>query len=970
MRFLSSVFILLYLFNPIFSQSEYKPLDKLFDCNMVQSSIPKSSFIFQEQKVYGTNVISKYQCEVSGIPVYGSQLTIFTRQLGEVYDYYLPPITFKMSHNTSYSSTDVNVRNEISSKHGTNLVFKSVKKIIYPKTATNWINSWQVVFENLSNNTKNFLILCDGTFEIFLSESTPFFKSRELSGNRNSVDGVTNIQSSIMCNGPTTPFEFRNPYTSNMMDGELYIGELPVSPFSTNCRVGDFEIDLTLGLQPKDKIRYYDQIPGLIHPDKISDNYPKMYTYYHSNEFLKTIPEIREQIMGSIYFRIGSTAGVSYSGTEIIYENEIWQKDISGAVTGVAAYVFRNAKPQQNTGLMVGSSDFIAQLYKWENTETNTHNVFTGPGLPARRTDSEACYDPTLSFEHNAPVWSTLLMKIHTDIINDYDISMSMAFESMEIFIESDGQTQAAEKLYSLLKQPDYGLTQAQICQVRNIILGHYDCLPVALQFTLNDSDYFIRDSDIDNGDEPEMTSQMWTSPDIINRYEDDTNWDHQNPRYINPSTKNYIKVRVRNRGCSNDDALHDKKLKVYYSMASTGLTWKEDWVTNGVPLEDEPLITGIDGGNSDGIFTTYTFPWTPPNPAELSGDKQHICIYARITDGTSENEGQGNVKRLVGNIPTIYDETPHVGDNTQNCNNIAWKNMSLIDKTGPMVGGNNETTLVTVRNPIPQGDPTNPNNLNVSDPFDIICVINQPPTNPNDPTEGVVDLTNPFNNPTHQTGANNSCEVVREAGPYTSDPDFFNKGDVYINFRNENSTTWNSSGLTGTGFTTGTDGWLKMTSPSFKLSGINLVRGQRYVIGVRYTPKPNFAPSSFALVQTYPDGKVVGGETYVIHGTPTFSKGVDVNQNLLVSDIKTTDINDVTIKPNPVTDMMDVYLENSKEIKSMTIFDIAGKRIKELSGQGSNYMQINMQMIDIGVYTVKVVDVDGTEIIKKIVKQ
>ncbi len=478
--------------------------------------------------------------------------------------------------------------------------------------------------------------------------------------------GTGSSQNFLMCDSETITFEFRNPYTSNGIDGESFSGELPVSPFSTNCRVGDFEIDPSTGLKPKDKIRYYDQLPSLIHPNNVTTNYPMMYTYFHANEFLKTIPEIRDQIMGSIYFRIGFTAGVSYNGTEIIFENETWQKDISGAVTGVTAYLFRNAKPQQNTGLIVGTSDFIAQLYKWENTETNTHNVFTGDGLPGRKTDNENCYDRTLSFAHNAPVWSTLLMKIHTDVINDYNISIAMAFESMEIFIESDGQVQAAEKLYSLIKEPDFGLNQTQICAIRTIITDHYKCLnPSSLRPKLDDiADYYIADDTSDNGTEPNPSNTSeWESPAIINRQNNDGLFENQ---AAVANVENTLYVEITNKGC---DTLTDAVLQVYYALSETGLSWADAWVENVITVGSSTIMAGdkiaeIAIPSITSQYIRIPITWTPPDIESLNVPNSKINILARIV---SADDVMSEV------------EVKDVRTNVRNNNNVGWKVLNLV---------------------------------------------------------------------------------------------------------------------------------------------------------------------------------------------------------------------------------------------------------------------------------------------------
>src|SRR5690606_26260099 len=150
------------------------------------------------------------------------------------------------------------------------------------------------------------------------------------------------------------------------------------------------------------------------------------------------------------------------------------------------------------------------------NTISTTHNVFTGPSLPERFTNSSKCHDPAKGEEWNAQVWSTLLMKVYQNILPDYDKMMKLSWFTLEsINGPSSLQAIAAENLYEIAKLPLFDLSDAQICQLRSLILLHYNCADIDLRPTLNDSDYFIYDSVDDSGDEPYWFGQMWTSPDI-----------------------------------------------------------------------------------------------------------------------------------------------------------------------------------------------------------------------------------------------------------------------------------------------------------------------------------------------------------------------------------------------------------------------------------------------------------------------
>ncbi|WP_299443830.1 S8 family peptidase [uncultured Aquimarina sp.] len=194
-----------------------------------------------------------------------------------------------------------------------------------------------------------------------------------------------------------------------------------------------------------------------------------------------------------------------------------------------------------------------------------------------------------------------------------------------------------------------------------------------------NTSDVYIRDTVADDGTEP-SSGTMYLSPDIWVRNDDDGILTHENPEYklLSP---NWVYIRINRKNCSNID---DGVLKLYFSKASTGLSWPIHWnnyyqmvsgnnILHGDFIGDIPIPTSPD----DEIIVKI--PWYPPNPADFTNDVHHFCLLARIESATDP----------------IGVEVASVWNNTRNNNNIAWKNVSVYD----INAFNNVAPYVFIRN-------------------------------------------------------------------------------------------------------------------------------------------------------------------------------------------------------------------------------------------------------------------------------
>lgn len=161
-------------------------------------------------------------------------------------------------------------------------------------------------------------------------------------------------------------------------------------------------------------------------------------------------------------------------------------------------------------------------------------------------------------------------------------------------------------------------------------------------------ADAWIKDKEtpllpVDPGTEPNPdTGAMWVSNEIWVRNNPDNGLTHENPDF---GQVNYIHARIRNNGTS---PVNTVRAMVYYANASTGLSWPVDWHLAGeatvVNLSSTPQI--------------ITVPWSPPGTG-------HYCLYVRL---------------LSDQDPMTFAETASVYDNTRNNNNIAWKNVNVVD--------------------------------------------------------------------------------------------------------------------------------------------------------------------------------------------------------------------------------------------------------------------------------------------------
>jgi hypothetical protein len=161
-------------------------------------------------------------------------------------------------------------------------------------------------------------------------------------------------------------------------------------------------------------------------------------------------------------------------------------------------------------------------------------------------------------------------------------------------------------------------------------------------------SDIWIRDNPSDNGTVP-STGTLWLGPDLWNRLAGDGLTAHQNPEHGQP---NYLYATVRNRSAV---AVKATTMEMWIGSASTGLIWPTSFSYVG-----RIFVPNLAAGE---VRQVGPLEWFPPAPL-LSG---HFCMYMRVS---SPQE------------PIAFAEGANIGTNARNSNNIAYRNLNVVDLT------------------------------------------------------------------------------------------------------------------------------------------------------------------------------------------------------------------------------------------------------------------------------------------------
>ncbi|MBD45482.1 MAG: hypothetical protein CMC65_09770 [Flavobacteriaceae bacterium] len=189
--------------------------------------------------------------------------------------------------------------------------------------------------------------------------------------------------------------------------------------------------------------------------------------------------------------------------------------------------------------------------------------------------------------------------------------------------------------------------------------------------------DLFMQDTETDTGQEPNIhTDIFWNSQDIWVRNDNDgiVVQEHENPEY-DPDEPNYAYVRVSNKSCNASSG--NDQLKLYWAKANTALSWPLHWEGDLTVIDSngEEVLMGDDIGTVDipsisgGESSILEFEWPVPNPEDymyINNDNPwHFCLLARI---------------ISSDDTMTFLEEDFITDNVKNNNNIAWKNLSVVD--------------------------------------------------------------------------------------------------------------------------------------------------------------------------------------------------------------------------------------------------------------------------------------------------
>ena len=182
--------------------------------------------------------------------------------------------------------------------------------------------------------------------------------------------------------------------------------------------------------------------------------------------------------------------------------------------------------------------------------------------------------------------------------------------------------------------------------------------------------DLMVRDSPEDLGIEPNIiTEYPWASPDIWIRNQDDNGLTHQNPEY-SPTVPNWAYIRITNKSLVASSG--NEQLKFYWAKAGTSLNWSSVWT--GQDTFQNGALMGNEVGSVNipviqpGQTKIVKMPFYAPNPSDYSfagSDQWHFCLLARI-DTTNDQ--------------MTFPETTDLVSNVLNNNNIAWKNITIVN--------------------------------------------------------------------------------------------------------------------------------------------------------------------------------------------------------------------------------------------------------------------------------------------------
>ncbi len=156
--------------------------------------------------------------------------------------------------------------------------------------------------------------------------------------------------------------------------------------------------------------------------------------------------------------------------------------------------------------------------------------------------------------------------------------------------------------------------------------------------------DLYIKDNCEDTGMEPNITTELfWKSPSIWVRNKDDGIEEHENGYFSNYHPIVYVYVKIHNRGkCDYDKKKDPRYVHLFWAKASTAIceaTWK------GKEVDEENEVTGFTLGPclipdiAAGDSAIVKYLWVNQGPSQVEQGKMvNRCLFAMINKSPAQD--------------------------------------------------------------------------------------------------------------------------------------------------------------------------------------------------------------------------------------------------------------------------------------------------------------------------------------------
>ena len=446
--------------------------------------------------------------------------------------------------------------------------------------------------------------------------------------------------------------------------------------------------------------------------------------------------------------------------------------------------------------------------------------------------------------------------------------------------------------------------------------------------------DLAMRDSYTDMLSEPDSSGwvdsrdwNIWLSPDIWNRQLNDGNRNAEDVQYFSGGDPNYMYVRVRNVGCADYPIADSARLRVYWTLSSTGEHWLSSWtsaevadtgtgflpagleITSGAPVSI-PLMHPGD------TFVT-AIPWYPVNPRRYAGapSVMDVCGLARIEEPLKPRLGMA------------FTELPYISPNIRNNNNIVSRNMEEVNL------GHRGTNTVTHRVYVSNAG-------TVPGTFSIQMLTDK-------------DIQKHF--------AGNLSEYMT----------------VSLQMQSGLFSAWAAGGYQGNYATKDANSNTVTYDPAtpLKLDNIVLDTGMGYYIDVSFalnsTPVNVPASQMVHFRQLTQDSTVYGNVSYSVNiAIDSPAEGGRRSNSILQTPV-IKQISSYSVFPNPTANVVHIAYNGAKEtVTDITLSDVSGRSLTRQQGismQQGTTKDIDVSHIDPGMYFLQIRDASGIKEVHKI---